>query len=97
MISGFFNVEKVTALKMRPARALLKERPQNCYQVYKDNINVYRTVNFLTLENPLITQRKSKLYYALEKRSFYNNLILAFELQDFPAYIKYKRTPCRFT
>ena len=33
----------------------------------RDNISIFRTVTFLTLENPLITQRNSKLYYALEK------------------------------
>ena len=32
----------------------------------RDNISIFRTVTFLTLENPLITQRNSKLYYALE-------------------------------
>ena len=36
----------------------------------RDNISIFRTVTFLTLENPLITQRNSKLYYALDITEF---------------------------
>ena len=63
----------------------------------RDNISIYRTVTFLALENPPITQRNGKLYYALSleintaELRFGDSLVRNVSPRSFSAKLEFRR------